>query len=40
MARWGVGQSEAASVPVTCGEVERGGFPACRVAAVHLLGGH
>lgn len=38
--RWGPRRGDAALAPVTCGEVERGGLPARRVAAVHLLGRH
>lgn len=34
------GRGEAALAPVTCGEVERGGLPPRRVAAVHLLWCH
>lgn len=40
MRRWGLRRTEAALTLVTCGEVERRGLPARRVAAVHLLGGH
>lgn len=39
-AQVGSGRGKAALVPLTCGEVERGGLPARRVAAVHLLGRH
>lgn len=36
----GVWRELIPAVPVTCGEVERGGFPARCVAAVHLLRRH
>lgn len=38
--RWESSASRGGAVPVTCGEVQRGGFPARRVAAVHLLWRH
>ncbi|XP_063480162.1 serine/arginine repetitive matrix protein 3-like [Symphalangus syndactylus] len=38
--RWSLERGEGTLAPVTCGEVQRGGFPARRVAAVHLLRRH
>lgn len=40
MGAGGVWRELIRAVPVTCGEVERGGFPARCVAAVHLLRRH